>query len=214
MELTGKKINFLGDSITEGHIVTAPERMFVEVITKNCQLGAGRNYGISGTRIARQRTPSCDLSFDQHFSSRICRMDPDADIVVVFGGTNDYGHGDAPLGADDDRTADTFYGACHELFTLLPRQFPHAKIVVLTPLHRLNEDTPVNAVGTVLEEYVTILRKTVSQYGFPLLDLFETSAIQAHIPELAEKYTADGLHPNDLGHAVLAEEIAAFLKSL
>ncbi len=72
----------------------------------------------------------------------------------------------------------------------------------------------IHAVGTVLEEYVTILRKTVSQYGFPLLDLFETSAIQAHIPELAEKYTADGLHPNDLGHAVLAEEIAAFLKSL
>lgn len=26
-------------------------------------------------------------------------MDSDADIIVVFGGTNDYGHGDAPLKA-------------------------------------------------------------------------------------------------------------------
>lgn len=214
MELTGKKINFLGDSITEGGIVTAPERMFVEVMGRNCNLAANRNYGISGTRIARQQVPSEDLSFDQYFSSRSGKMDPDADIVVVFGGTNDYGHGDAPIGTKEDRTADTFYGACHELFTLLPKQFPAAKIVVLTPLHRLKEDTPINAVGTVLLDYVKIIRELAAQYGLPLLDLYETSAIQAHIPELAEKYTTDGLHPNDLGHAVLAEEIAAFLQQL
>ena len=214
MELTGKKINFLGDSITEGGIVTAPEKMFVEVMKRNCGLAAARNYGISGTRIALQHTPSYDLSFDRHFSSRSCEMNPDADIIVVFGGTNDYGHGDAPLGSPADRTADTFWGACHELFSLLPRQFPEAKIVILTPLHRANETTPINAVGTVLPDYVTILRETAAQYGYPLLDLFETSAIQAQIPELAEKYTTDGLHPNDLGHAVLAAEITAFLEKL
>ena len=214
MVLAGKKINFLGDSITEGGIVTAPEKMFVEVMKRRCRLAAARNYGISGTRLARQYTPSCDPSFDQHFSSRSGQMDPDADILLVFGGTNDYGHGDAPIGTPDDRTADTFWGACHELFSLLPRQFPQAKIVVLTPLHRMQEDQPINAAGAVLEDYVQIIRETAKQYGLPLLDLYATSAIQAHIPALAEKYTADGLHPNDLGHAQLAEEIAAFLESL
>lgn len=214
MELTGKKINFLGDSITEGGIVTAPENMFVEVMKRDCRLAAARNYGISGTRIARQQVPSRDLSFDQHFSSRSANMDPDADLIVVFGGTNDYGHGDAPLGSEGDRTADTFRGACHELFRLLPRQFPNARIVVLTPLHRANEHLPLNAAGAVLEEYVQILRQTAGEYGFPLLDLYKTSAIQAQHPELAETYTTDGLHPNDLGHAVLAREIADFLKTI
>lgn len=28
---------------------------------------------------------------------RVDEMDDDADIVIVFGGTNGYGHGDAPM---------------------------------------------------------------------------------------------------------------------
>ena len=32
MELTGKKINFLGDSITEGCCATSPEKGYVDVI--------------------------------------------------------------------------------------------------------------------------------------------------------------------------------------
>ncbi len=38
-------------------------------------------------------------------------MDNDADIIIVFGGTNDFGNGDAPFGEMSDRTPYTFYGA-------------------------------------------------------------------------------------------------------
>lgn len=37
-------------------------------------------------------------------------MDNDADIIIVFGGTNDFGNGDAPFGEMSDRTPYTFYG--------------------------------------------------------------------------------------------------------
>ena len=47
----------------------------------------------------------------------------DADGVVVFGGTDDFGHGDAPIGTPSDRTYDTFYGACHVLFSKLIEKY-------------------------------------------------------------------------------------------
>lgn len=46
-------------------------------------------------------------------------MDRNCDIVVVYGGVNDYAHGDAPIGTPEDTTPSTFYGAVgmiNELF--------------------------------------------------------------------------------------------------
>ena len=115
MQLEGKTINFLGDSITQGVGVSALEFVYPNLIKEKYGLEKANNYGISGTRFAKQTKPSDEPSFDLDFCSRVAEMDPDADAVVVFGGTNDFGHGDAPLGCPDDRTKDTFWGACHEL---------------------------------------------------------------------------------------------------
>lgn len=211
MELENKKINFLGDSITQGCCATSPELGFVDVMKEKYALAAARNYGIGGTRIARQRIPSEEPLFDLYFASRVAQMDADADIIIVFGGTNDHGHGDAPFGNDGDRTVDSFCGACHVLYQKLLEKYPLAKIVVLTPLHRAEEG---RGDGIWLKDYVNQIKKTAAKYDLPVLDLYETSAIRADIPEIAEKLTTDGLHPNDEGHAILAEEIGEFLKTL
>lgn len=55
MELEGKIINFLGDSITEGAGVDDPQNIYVARIGRMCGLKVANNYGISGTRIARQQ---------------------------------------------------------------------------------------------------------------------------------------------------------------
>lgn len=211
MELNGKKINFLGDSITEGCCATSPELGYVEVMKQRYGLAAARNYGIGGTRIARQRVPSAEAKYDWDFCSRFMEMDPDADIVIVFGGTNDHGHGDAPLGCENDRTPDTFYGACHTLFAGLRSAYPHAVIVILTPLHRTEENNPKPGSGTVLKDYVDIIRNTAKQHRLPLLDLFETSGINT---DNLSALTTDGLHPNNEGHSILAEEIGEYLLAL
>lgn len=210
MELKGKKINFLGDSITEGSCASRPEWCYVEVMKQKYALAEARNYGIGGTRIARQHTPSAVAKYDRDFCSRVEEMDADADIVVVFGGTNDHGHGDAPLGIGTDRTPDTFCGACHCLYALLKARFPQAVIVVLTPLHR-SDESPKGQEGWILKDYVNVIRKIAPQYQLPVLDLYDTSAIHTDsLPTL----TADGLHPNDTGHAILADEIGEYLKAL
>lgn len=216
MELKGTKINFLGDSITEGAGTSSHDKMFTMLIERVygaiCQ-----NYGIGGTRIARQKTPT-EEKWDRDFISRVPEMDNDADIVVVFGGTNDFGHGDAPLGTMSDRTPYTFYGALHCLYTALIEKYPGVPIVVLTPLHRITEDIPTGdnkpaPVGT-LKEYVNIIREVAEYYSLPVLDLFKGSGLQPKIPIIQQKYVPDGLHPNDAGNEILAHKIARFLEML
>ena len=216
MELKGTKINFLGDSITEGAGTSSPDRMFTMLIER--EYGAiCQNYGIGGTRIARQKTATVE-KWDRDFISRVPEMDADADIVVVFGGTNDFGHGDAPLGTMSDRTPYTFYGALHCLYTALTEKYPDVPVVILTPLHRLNEDSPKGdnkpaPVGT-LKEYVNIIREVAEYYSFPVLDLYKESGLQPKVPVIQQKYIPDGLHPNDDGNAILAHKIARFLEML
>ncbi len=219
MELKGKKIVFLGDSITEGHGTSSVEHTFWNELAR--RTGAEcYGYGIGGTRIAKQiGAPSPNPRHDLYFGSRVEEMRPDADVVVVFGGTNDFGHGDAPLGDMEDRDEDTFYGAFHVLLTKLIEKYPEAQIVVMTPLHRVSEaDTKrsergIRRVGS-LETYVDAIRQVAAFYGVPVLDLFRTSGIQPRVPVLREKYMPDGLHPNDAGHVRIAEKLIGFLGTL
>lgn len=212
MNLNGLKMNFLGDSITAGCCASSPELGFVDILKQKYHLAEARNYGIGGTRIARQYTPSEDPQYDLDFCMRYSDMDPDAGIIVVFGGTNDHGHGDAPFGTTKDRTPYTFCGACHYLFSGLKQKYPHTQIIVLTPLHRVNEECVKN--GYTLEDYAKAIQDIAYQHNFPVLDLFHTSKIRANILQIAQDLTTDGLHPNDLGHAILAEEIGTFLEQL
>ena len=212
MELKGKKINFLGDSITKGVGASAPENKYVEVFAKENELSVARNYGISGTRIARQQNPTeSNPPFDQDFCSRVCEMDTDADIVVVFGGTNDFGHGDAPFGSFSDRTPDTFFGACHTLFTSIIERFPKAEIVVMTPIHRAVEDRENRP---SLCEFVKAIREVAEFYSIPVLDLYKNSGIVPMLEINRETYAPDGLHPNDAGAKRIADRLGAFLQSI
>lgn len=207
MELNNKKINFLGDSITEGAGASRYENCYVEVLKRELTLAEVRNYGIGGTRIARQRIPSAEPKYDRDFPSRVAEMDADADMVVVFGGTNDHGHGDAPIGCESDRTPDTFIGACHTLYASLKEKFS-CPIVVLTPLRRAVENRED---GIELKDYVNLIKEIASLYSLPVLDLYQESAINR---ETLAELTDDGLHPNDKGHGILAKEIGNYLKTV
>lgn len=109
MKLNGATVNFLGDSITAGVGASCERNRYTDVLAREFGLLHANNYGVSGSRIARQ-TVLTDEPHDRDFCMRMTEMDANADAVVVFGGTNDYGHGDAPLGVPSDRTPFTFWG--------------------------------------------------------------------------------------------------------
>ena len=223
MKLEGLTINFLGDSITQGVGASSEETIYHAVLKREAKLKEVRNYGISGTRFALQKEGHPQWIKDEYidtnsFSERFEQMDDDADIVVVFGGTNDFGHGDAPLGGFSDRTPDTFYGACHYLFSGLIKKYLGKPIVIMTPLHRTHETLNTGKVkehgyGT-LKDYVNIIREVAEYYSLPVLDLFATSGMQPAIPEVMNKYIPDGVHPSDDGHAVIAQKLKTFLENL
>lgn len=217
MELQGKKINFLGDSITEGCGVSTLDKTFWNVMAHESGIIA-RGYGVGGTRIARKRNPSPDPVHDRDFLMRCEEMDRDADAVVVFGGTNDFAHGDAALGTFADRSPYTFYGALHLLCRRLLELYPDAQLVFMTPTHRIGEDMTVNEIGlplaTDLEGFGEAIKKVCRYYSIPVLDLFSVSGIQPAVPIMMEKYMCDGLHLSDAGHKRVANLLTGFLKAL
>ncbi len=212
MELKGKKINFLGDSITEGAGTTGQDKCFHQLMKEKHGLSEARNYGVSGTRLAKQVKPSENTRFDLHFSMRAVDMDKNADAIVVFGGTNDFGHGDAPIGEMSDRTPDTFYGALHYLYTYLMTEYPDANIFICTPIHRLTENNP-DMKGKILSDYVEMIKEVARYYSLPVIDLFANYGVKPSISVQREKYMPDGLHPSDAGHVLLSERIANFILS-
>ena len=215
MKLEGLKINFLGDSITAGSRVSCPENYFWNVLKRECGLAEARGYGHGGTRLSLE--PGQTDLYD--FLTRLHTMDDDADVVVIFGGTNDFGHCDSPLGSMSDRTQCSFYGACHLLFSSAIEKYPNATIVILTPLHRCNEDN-IRGDGAKtnylapLRAYVDVIREVAEYYSLPVLDLYRVSGIQPKVDIIKEKYCPDGLHPNDAGHARIAQRLKGFLEAL
>lgn len=211
MKLEGLTINFLGDSITQGHGTTAPEMTFHQIIKEKYAMANAYNYGIGGTRIARQTEPSKDcLVWDLDFVLRAEIMDKNADAIVVFGGTNDYGHGDAQFGTEDSEDIYTFCGAVNALITKLTHDFPNAKIIFMTPLHRANETVPKTQNGKILSDYVDAIQSICAKRSIAVIDLFQINPIDPSDAELMP----DGLHPSDRGHEVMAQVIAEELLKL
>lgn len=212
MELKGLKINFLGDSITEGAGASSPDATYLKLIERTEKAAVCRNYGVGGTRISRQTQPSETERWDHDFIDRAAAMDRDADVVVVFGGTNDFGHGDAKFGTMTDRSVYTFYGAMHMLIRQLLTDFPAATIVFMTPLHRADESAHDGK--PELKAYVEAIREVCAYYAVPVLDLYSVSGMQPQFQLIRERYMPDGLHPNDEGQKLIARRLTAFLKAL
>lgn len=219
MTLQGKTVNVLGDSITESTGASCPENGYVAVFERTFGLKEARNYGVSGSRIASQEKPYGPPRMERNFCTRAREMDENADAVVVFGGTNDFGHGDRPIGSFEDKTEDTFYGACRVLMETLLERYHGKPIVIMTPLHRSNEQDPW---GDHRREhptlplcgYVKIIKEVAEYYSLPVLDLWAVSGMQPAVPVIKEKYMPDGLHPSDAGHALIANLLGNFLLGL
>ncbi len=207
------RINFLGDSITEGAGAGKVENMYSYLVCKH--FGAEELlFGKCGTRIARQ-VRKTDNPDDEYFLTRAVKMPTDVDFTFVFGGTNDYGHGDAKLGERGDKNGYTFYGAFEELVTYLLENFPKEKLCFIMPLPRFDQD---NLLGdgskefpcAPLSTYVAIEKEILDDYGIDYLDL----AADFPVPQVAAEtdLTVDGLHPNPKGYRLLADRVIAYLQ--
>lgn len=225
MNIQGYKVNFLGDSITEGVGVTDIQNCrYDNRLQVMCKLSAVNNYGVGGTRFAHQIHPSEHPRFDLCFCGRVYDMDPTADMVVVYGGVNDYFHGDAPFGEIGDTTPATFCGGAYYLMNYLRETYPDKPVIFMAPARSLycgevDDLTPSTlptkrVIGRPLRDYVDVILQTAKQFDIPVLDLYEKLGIDPHDPDCYRDYTVDGLHFNDAGHAVIAQRLKEFIDAL
>ncbi|MBE6553827.1 MAG: SGNH/GDSL hydrolase family protein [Ruminococcaceae bacterium] len=224
MELTGKKVAFLGDSITEGAgVVDCARNRYDNVFARLCGLRETYSDGIGGSRLAHQWVPSEEPRRDLCFCGRAFNIPLDADAVVVYGGVNDYFHGDAPIGEKGDRTPATFRGAVWFLMNTLKTRFAGKPVVFMTPARCFYKGIPDTEASTrpmkrpdamPVLGYVEIIKEIGAELGVAVLDLYHTFEIDPNDAELREKYTKDGLHFNDAGHVLLAGHLKKFFDTL
>lgn len=203
------KVSFLGDSITDGCGASDREKSgYVNVLAKMYPLIA-KKYAVGGANISRNN----GIHNPYNFIDRAKKMDNDTDFVFVMGGTNDFGHGLTPIGNKYSKDEYTFYGACHSLMKLLIQKFSNEKLCFIIPLPRLDENlvefkdaSRINRKAP-LSEFRKIIKELADSYHIRTLDISNDF-------NDVNKLTDDGLHPNDLGHEVIARALMKYLKNL
>lgn len=122
-----------------------------------------------------------------------------ADIYTVFLGTNDFSR-NVPVGSYASSTGATndFYGGMKQLYVDLTGKNMNAIIIFVTPLKRtLGKNSTIawdsaNTAGFKLVDYVNAIKDFGSNYGCPVLDLFNESGISNRT---ASTMLYDYLHP-------------------
>lgn len=232
---SGKKIAFLGDSMTQKR--DSSNTVYWEYLAEMMEIKP-IVYGISGHQ--------WDGIFRQAKKLKQ-EHDTNVDAIIIFAGTNDYNH-NTPLGKFYIESAketnfngtivtrnyrtliednSTFCGRINKVMSFLKQNYPDQQIVIMTPIHRgfakfsennvQPEENFSNDLGLYIDDYVNALRNASSVWAVPLIDLFSISGLHpvldSHTMYFSNAET-DRLHPNSAGNFRLAKTIQYQLLTL
>lgn len=211
------KIAFLGDSITFGYGLDNKENKYSTLVCK--MLGVEElNFGITGTLMAKAGLNQSD---EKDFLSRAHLID-DADVAVIFGGTNDYFWSDKPIQGDDDsyfeHAVRSLIGSVKEKrggrLTLFVTPYPHNGIGNYLggedwrKASSRHDTDALNFNGHTLSDYVEVIDRLCKENELPCLNLFEDFGFSW------QEHTSDGCHPNEKGHVLIANAVVKKLKAI
>lgn len=223
----GKRVAFLGDSITDKkHVGT--KKCYWEYLAEMLGLEA-YSYGINGNRMDGVLKQARKLQEERGDS---------IDAILIFAGTNDY-NGSIPLGEwyeEEQRETlvsgpatelrrhrqpvlndSTFRGRINLVMDFLKTHYPTKQVIMLTPLHRGQarfsdrniqpEESFPNAAGLFVDAYVEVVKEAANVWAVPVIDLNSISGLyplnDAHT-RYFHKADTDRLHPNAVGHRRMA----------
>ncbi|MBR1763486.1 MAG: BppU family phage baseplate upper protein [Eubacterium sp.] len=144
------------------------------------------------------------------FYSRIDSLSANADIITVFGGTNDWISPSYyppyvyyyPLGKFGDNDGSTFFGALDVLCRGLLNKYPKKTILFITPMENASQSivNGLNVAGNSVRDYADAIIEVCGKYAIPVLDLCRNAGFTALNPTQNSTYFTDGVHPNSAGH--------------
>lgn len=209
-----KEGKYKGKYAVYGYIIGNRNNMDIQFLSK------------SGRTMA---TPA-DGSFTNCFSNDIYKtIDNDVDYITLYFGINDSHHeagssgddgedksGEIPLGAIDDTTINTYYGAWNVVLPYLIENFPFAHIGIIV------------SNGCDRDEYRTATIEIANKWGIPYIDLngdertpmmlrstnpnINSQAKNARL--LSQRVSSTNYHPNPKAHEYESYFIENFLKSI
>ncbi len=226
----GKKVAFLGDSITDKiHVGTTKNywQYLAEMLGLEPLV-----YGINGNQWNGILKQAQKLKAD---------VGDEVDAIIIFAGTNDYNAG-IPLGEwytfsyeettvrgggkevrkkrSADLNSNTFRGRINEALSYLKQNFPTQQIILMTPIHRAQarfsndniqpEEAFPNKLGLYVDEYVNAIKEAGNVWAVPVIDLNSICGLYPMFDTHTQYFhdvTTDRLHPNANGHYRMAKAI-------
>lgn len=220
-ELNGKKIGIVGDSIAYGSSSGDAKYSFIGT--------CGAMLGMSVNNVAVGGSQFCDHE-NTGVYRQVNNLDSDVDIVVVFAGTNDFGHA-APIGEvyttapDGTRAPSTDYqtttcGGINKVISDIYTKFGYKPIVLCTAIQRKlagayssGGSWSKNDINKYLVDYNEAIKSCGEFWGIPVFDAFKIN-MQPMVDAANSYYFADGLHPNKKGHVLLGKSLAKYISNL
>jgi lysophospholipase L1-like esterase len=212
--IAGKKIAFLGDSITANYLLP-------ETITSNLA-SVLYNFGIGGTRLANHTTAGYDKLSGYQIAAAINSgnwtdviagattvrdIDPlsyqyvldranamaaldwsTIDYIVIGYGTNDFG-GNNQVGVIGDAVGSTFYGALNLTIESILSSKPNVRLLFWSPIWRRR--TPVDPSG--ISGGSDVSANTNGNYMTDFVDAMRAGCIKKHI-EFLDLYHTSGIY--------------------
>lgn len=209
----GKKVAFLGDSITEG---ANTERMYWEYLEDLIGIEA-TSYGISGAMWMPTDTHKDILT--QAKSAVASGVAYDA--IFVFCGTNDF-YNNVPMGKwyneEDYQTALTDRGVIkkrvltsaadatekgyiNDAMKYIKQNYPNAQVIMMTPIHRgrcgdkalgstyaADNEFASNKSLIYLSDFVNAVKEGAEIWSCPCINLYEDCGILSWMDEYGENY--------------------------
>ena len=136
----------------------------------------------------------------------------DVDYILIMYGLNDMYH--TNLGAIDDETNETFYGAFNVVYRYLITKYPFAKIGAMVCNAYLSD------------EYAEAVRETAVKWGIPYLDLMKDTGISTtlnkkgmcdearNIRNAQFHVSETNKHPNIKAHELMSTYVEDFLRKI
>ena len=206
----GKRWVVIGDSITEKNEKTL--KNYHDYIAENTGIEVV-NMGLSGTGYKSYEDTN------NAFYQRILNVPTNADVVTIFGSGNDLGHS-YTLGDATDAGTDTICGCINKTIDNLYSVLPTVQLGIITP-NPWGSFNPSNG-NNLMAQYSAKIVEICRLRGIPCLDLYHCSGLRPWdsaflglaYPMNAEGSARDSVHPNEIGHSIIAPRIKAFLERL
>lgn len=140
------------------------------------------------------------------------------ELLLIGHGINDYHSGMPIYNQEDAYDCYTFSGALRSALRTLQERYPQMRIVLVTPTYSwyiYYEEKNVtcevnNQGGGILEEYVNAQIQVAESMGVEVIDLYHDFYPHNEWSDW-ERYTMDGVHPNEEGRKLIAEKIYKYL---